>query len=107
MNHGAFAYLQGMTGSPDSARAVIREIEARGASRWNDYVSLMVAALALSDTTRALDALEKGDARGEAVTAWWPLWSPVFDPIRRSPRFIALAERVGVDHASRPPKGSR
>jgi len=104
MNQGAFAYILGMTGSPDSARAVVREIEARGAAHWNDYVSLMVAALALSDTTRALDALEKGYARGEAVTAWWPLWSRVFDPIRQAPRFVALARRAGVDYAARSPK---
>jgi eukaryotic-like serine/threonine-protein kinase len=104
MNQGAFAYILGMTGSPDSARAVIREIEARGAARWNDYVSLMVAALAVPDTTKALDALEKGYARGEAVTAWWPLWSRVFDPIRQAPRFVALARRAGVDYAARSPK---
>ena len=105
MNQGAFAYILGMTGSPDSARAVIREIEARGAARWNDYVSLMVAALALPDTSRALDALEKGFERGEAVTAWWPLWARQFDPIRQSSRFVAIARRAGVDYVAKTPKG--
>jgi hypothetical protein len=101
MNRGAFAYLFGKTGFADSARATIAEIEARQATRWNDYVNLMMASLGVSDTARALDAMEKAYARNEAVATWWPLWSHVFDDIRRSPRFIALAQRVGVENAGR------
>ncbi|HZI28898.1 MAG TPA: protein kinase [Gemmatimonadaceae bacterium] len=96
MNQGAFAYVLGKTGQPDSARALIRQIEARNVSRWNDNVSLMVAALSISDTGRALDALERGYARNEPVTSWWPFFSHIFDDVRNAPRFIALAERVGV-----------
>jgi TolB-like protein/Flp pilus assembly protein TadD len=96
MNQGAFAYVLGKTGQRDSALALIRQIEARNALRWNDNVSLAVAALSIGDTTRALDALERGYARNEPVTAWWPFFSHIFDLVRNAPRFIALAERVGV-----------
>ncbi len=100
MNTGAFAYVLGKVASPDSSRATIAEIEARGSARWNDHISLAVAALAIPDTARALDALEKAYARGESATAWWPLWARMFDSVRESPRFIALARRVGVESAA-------
>ena len=96
MNRGTFAYVFGKLDQPDSSRARIAEIEARRASRWNDYVTLMFASLGVGDTTRALDAFEKGYARGEAVSAWWPLWAQVFDGVRHSPRFIELAHRSGI-----------
>jgi hypothetical protein len=100
MNQGTFAYVLGKTGYPDSSRKTISEIEARGASRWNDYVGLMVASLGAGDTAKALNAMEKGYERGESVAAWWPLWAQVFDGIRSSSRFIALAQRVGVNPAA-------
>ncbi len=98
MNQGAFAYIMGKASQGDSSRSLIRAIESRGAARWNDYISLAVAALGVGDTARALDALEKGYERGEAVMAWWPFWASAFDPIRGSPRFIALARRGGIEH---------
>jgi TolB-like protein/tRNA A-37 threonylcarbamoyl transferase component Bud32/Flp pilus assembly protein TadD len=104
MNRGAFAYVLGKVETPDSSRATIAEIEARGAANWNDHISLAMAALAIPDTTRALDALEKAYARGESATAWWPLWSRMFDSVRESPRFIALARRVGVESAAITPR---
>ena len=96
LNQGAFAFVLGSAGTPDSSRATVAEIEARGASRWNDYVNLAMAALAVPDTAKALDAIEKAYARDEAITSWFPLWSRVFDGVRDSPRFVALRERVGV-----------
>ena len=96
MTRGAFAYVLGRSGQEDSARALIRQIEARNASQWNDHISLAVASLSIGDTAKALDALEQGYARNEPVTAWWPYFSHTFDPIRNAPRFIALAQRVGV-----------
>lgn len=104
MNQGSFAFVLGKAGYPDSTRATIAEIEARGAARWNDNVALMIASLAISDTTRALNAMERGWARGESVTGWWPLWAKMFDPIRQSPRFIELSRRVGVDITARSPR---
>ena len=96
LNQGAFAYVLGKAGEIDSARAVIARIEARGAARWNDYISMAVAALSIPDTAKALDALEKGFARNESVTAWWPFWAHIFDPIRESGRFKAMARKAGI-----------
>jgi serine/threonine-protein kinase len=96
LTRGGFAYVLGKTQHPDSSRAVIAEIEGRRASRWNDYVNLAIAALAVGDTARALDALEKAAARDEPVFAFFPLSAGIYDSIRESPRFLTLMRRVDV-----------
>ena len=50
--------------------------------------------LGVHDTAQALSALERATDRGE----FWPLYQstldPIYDPIRASPRFQRLLERV-------------
>ena len=96
LTRGPFAFVLAKVQHPDSSRATIAEIEGRGASRWNDYLNLAFAALALPDTARALDALERAAARNEPVFAYFPLSSEIFDSIRDTPRFAALMRRVEV-----------
>jgi tetratricopeptide (TPR) repeat protein len=96
LTRGAFAYVLGKAQHPDSSRATIAEVEGRRASLWNDYVNLAIAALAVTDTARALDALEKAAARNEPVFAFFPLSSKIYDSIRDAPRFVALMRRVDV-----------
>jgi len=103
LTRGTFAYILAKVQHPDSSRKTIAEIEGRGASRWNDYLNLAIAALALPDTARALDALEKAAARNEPVFAFFPLSSEIFDSIRESARFLALMRRVDVPNY-RPPR---
>ena len=96
LTRGAFAYVVGKAQHPDSSRATIAEIEARRGSLWNDYVNLAIAALAVRDTAKALDALEKAADRNEPVFAFFPLSSEIYDSIRDTPRFAALMRRVDV-----------
>jgi serine/threonine-protein kinase len=96
LTRGPFAYVLGKAQHPDSSRATIAEIEGRRASLWNDYVNLAIAALAVTDTARALDALEKAAARNEPVFAFFPLSSEIYDSVRDTPRFAALMRRVDV-----------
>ena len=103
LTRGAFAYILAKVQHPDSSRRRIAEIDSRGASRWNDYVNLAIAALALPDTARGLDALEKAAARNEPVFAFFPLSSEIYDSIRESPRFLALMRLVDVPNY-RPPR---
>ena len=96
LTRGTFSYVLAKLAHPDSSRATIAEIEGRRASLWNDYVNLAIAALAVSDTARALDALEKAAARNEPVFAFFPLSSVIYDSIRDTPRFLALMRQVDV-----------
>ena len=102
LTRGAFAYVQAKVLHPDSSRKMVAAIEGRGASRWNDYVNLAIAALGMADTARALDALERAAARSEPVFAFFPLSSEIYDAVRDSPRFLALMRRVDVPNYQPP-----
>jgi serine/threonine-protein kinase len=96
LTRGTFAFILATVEHPDSARALIEEIQSRGASRWNDYLNMAQAALALPDTALALDALEKGAARKEPVLAAFPFSSVMFDPIRNTQRFADLMRQIDI-----------
>ena len=102
LTRGVFAYILAKVRHPDSSRKTIAEIEGRGASRWNDYVNLAIASLALPDTARALGALEKAVSRSEPVFAFFPLSSAIYDSIRESPRFLALMRHVDIPNYQPP-----
>lgn len=96
LTRGVFAYVLGRIDNPDSSRALVAEIEARGAVRWNDYANLAFAALGIPDTALALSAIERSAARNEPFAGFVPLWSRMFDGVRQDPRFAAIAERSGI-----------
>jgi serine/threonine-protein kinase len=99
-NSGTFAWILSMADSLDLAREVMRTIESRGSTAWRDHLNRSMAALALGDTSRALDALEAGLERREPIASWVPLWVRLYDPVRSTARFRALLRRVGLDEAT-------
>ena len=84
-------------GDTATARAMTRRLEADTPRKWFAESSLSWAYLALGDTTRALAALERATDLGEHWPAYNRASDPVYDPIRRSARWAALAKRVGLD----------
>ena len=77
-----------------------RTIElARQTGEREPPVGLLILRLALGDTTRALDEMERATDAGDFWPTYITLSAREFDPIRRSARFAAIVRRVGLDEA--------
>ncbi len=93
---GITAYVHAMSGDRETARRILRTVEARRTA-WMANMTIAYASLGLGDTTRALDALERATDAREIWSNFFPLADPIYDGVRGSPRFAALARRVGLD----------
>ena len=92
---GVAAYVLAATGDRAGAAATVRELEARPRGEWSVATGLSYAYLGLGDTARALSALETAARAGERP--YLTFVDPMFDPLRRSPRFAAVVRRLGLD----------
>jgi len=92
---GVAAYVLAATGDRTGAAATVRELEARPRGEWSVATGLSYAYLGLGDTARALSALETAARAGERP--YLGFVDPMFDPLRRSPRFAAVVRRLGLD----------
>ena len=90
---GVAAYVLAATGDRVRAVAMVRELNARG--EWSVATGLTYAYLGLGDTARALSALETAARAGERP--YLTFADPMFDPLRRSPRFTAVVRQLGLD----------
>jgi Flp pilus assembly protein TadD len=92
---GVVAYVLAATGDRAGSVAMVRELEARPRGEWSVATGLTYAYLGLGDTARALSALETAVRAGERP--YLTFADPMFDPLRRSPRFAAAVRRLGLD----------
>jgi serine/threonine-protein kinase len=93
--NGMAAYVLGATGDRAGAAAIVRDLERRPRGEWHVARTLGYAYLGLGDTARALAALEDAARAGEPPIM--PLSDPMFDAVRRSPRFAAVVRRLRLD----------
>jgi Flp pilus assembly protein TadD len=92
---GVSAYVLAASGDRAGAVATVRELEALPRGEWSVATGLTYAYLGLGDTARALAALETAVRAGERP--YITFGDPMFDPVRRSPRFAEAVRSLGLD----------
>src|SRR2546430_17657244 len=91
-------YILAATGDTAAATRELHEIEARQPRPWFAEAERASVMLAIGDTLRALDLLERSaNSSGNAWAIFMPLMDPAFDRGRRSDRFAALVRRANLD----------
>ena len=96
MSYSPFIYAA--TGDTATAMTQLRAMEARRPQPWFAQAARASIMLAIGDTARALDVLEKS-ANGpfDTWTFFMPITAPAYDGVRHSPRFAALLARSKLD----------
>jgi serine/threonine protein kinase/TolB-like protein/tetratricopeptide (TPR) repeat protein len=93
------AYALGISGRTQEARALAAQYVERARTTAARPADLAAVQLGLRDTARALDWVEQiPDDRG---SMFFLLSDPMFDPLRGSPRFQRVLERLNLGDANR------
>ena len=93
---GMLGYAYVTVGDTTRAREILLELERLG-PRPAATVPIARISLALGDTAKALDHLERAAYQRSPFFASESMASPIFEPLRGSPRFAALVGAVGLD----------
>jgi serine/threonine-protein kinase len=91
------AEIYAALGDTATARTIQRFLENVPRSRSFGHSALAGIAMALGDTTRALDEFDRAQDAHELWPSTPTLLDAGFDPMRRSKRFAALVARAGLD----------
>ena len=87
-------YGLGMAGHTADARKRVAAMEARARAGYVHATDMMVAYIGIADTAHALDWAERlPDDRG---SMFFLISDSIFDPLRTSPRFHRVIERLGL-----------
>ena len=93
---GMRGYVHGVTGSRDTAIAILARLEATPPTLWFRYTGISAIQLSLGDTAAALTSIERATDVGEIWPSFSNVLDPLYDPIRKSPRWAALIKRIGL-----------
>ena len=102
-------YVYAKLGDTETANRLIREMETRSPRPWFADVAKASVLLASRDTAAALTALEQSQRDAGAIWVFYiSLRDPMYDEVRKSPRFAALLRAAGVDLSvvTKPRRGS-
>ena len=90
------AYIMGATGDSAKAWAQIRELNARLPRSSSSRTMEGYLWLGVGDTARALTSFEQATDAAEMWPELDAVYDPMYAPVRDSPRFRALLQRVGL-----------
>ena len=101
LNSGLIGYVLGATGDRAAATLLLAQLERERAVNWAVNRAMMLTWLGLGDTDGALASLERGVREHEPLNLTLLSFAdPMFDPIRSSPRFVAVLRSYGIDEHS-------
>ena len=89
-------YLLAATGDTANALADLRAADANVVTRSTINTAKAMFQLGVRDTAQALTLLERATDAREIWPVYVVISDPIFDPIRRSPRLLAVLRRVGL-----------
>jgi eukaryotic-like serine/threonine-protein kinase len=91
------AQMLAIMGDRERASELVRSYENQQSRSPVAHTVLTMLHLALGDTTRALDALERATDFREIWPTFYSVSEPFFDPVRHSARFARIIRRVGLN----------
>ena len=94
---GQAVYSLGRAGDTAAVHATIRDLLRMPPDTWLIHTGLAYAYLGLRDTASALAELERALAAHEITPKWDTFSDRMYDPVRSSPRFAAVARGFGLE----------
>jgi serine/threonine-protein kinase len=86
-------YVLARAGQREESLAHLRDLEQRAASGYVSPVAFATLYIGLGDVERALEWTERAREERRGWVAYLRV-NPIFDPLRDSPRFEALVEKM-------------
>jgi len=91
-------YVLAKAGDTASAKRLVHAMESATPRPWFADPATAGLALALGDSAAALSALERSQRTSGPIWAeYMGVFSPAYDLVRQSPRFIALVRGANLD----------